>query len=186
MTFKDIYQLMSDSGFCERLKNNQTILKLTGGEPLIQQKKLSKFILYFNFRSNFMPRIDFETNGTILPDNVWTNYCGATFTVSPKLSSNGDPEDKRYVPEVLEWHANNIGGSYFKFVVQTEKDIEEIAEKYITKYSINADRVWFMPCCGSRAEHTENATRVAEWSKQWNVNFSPRLHLVLWDKALKV
>ena len=43
-----------------------------------------------------------------------------------------------------------------------------------------------MPCCGSRKEHVEKAAAVAEYAKGMNVNFSPRLHLLLWDMALKV
>ena len=43
-----------------------------------------------------------------------------------------------------------------------------------------------MPCSGSRVEHVKNAPAVAEYAKAMNVNFSPRLHLLLWDMALKV
>jgi hypothetical protein len=43
-----------------------------------------------------------------------------------------------------------------------------------------------MPCCGSREEHIERAAAVAEYAKAMHVNFSPRLQLVIWDKALKV
>jgi hypothetical protein len=43
-----------------------------------------------------------------------------------------------------------------------------------------------MPCCGSRKEHVENAAMVAEYAKAMHVNFSPRLQLIIWDKALKV
>ena len=28
----------------------------------------------------------------------------ATFTTSPKLTTNGDPEEKTYKPEVLKYH----------------------------------------------------------------------------------
>ena len=43
-----------------------------------------------------------------------------------------------------------------------------------------------MPCSGSRSEHIKNAPAVAEYAKAMNVNFSPRLHLLIWDMALKV
>jgi len=43
-----------------------------------------------------------------------------------------------------------------------------------------------MPCCGSRAELAEKAPMVAELCKKHMLNFSPRLQLVIWDKALKV
>jgi hypothetical protein len=47
-------------------------------------------------------------------------------------------------------------------------------------------RIWFMPCCGSREEHVEKAPAVAEYAKAMHVNFSPRLQLIIWDRALKV
>ena len=43
-----------------------------------------------------------------------------------------------------------------------------------------------MPCCGSRKEHIERAPAVVEYAKALRVNFSPRLHLLVWDKALSV
>jgi hypothetical protein len=108
----------------------------------------------------------------------------ATFTTSPKLTSNGDPENKRYIPDVLNWHARN--GSGFKFVVTKPEDLDEIFEKYIDKFEIRKNKVWLMPCCGSRSEHVEIAPLVAELCKTHGLNFSPRLQLVIWDKALKV
>ena len=138
-------------------------------------------------RYKFFPRIDFETNATILPDNEWVDKYKATFTTSPKLTSNGDPTESTYKPEVLRWHRDN--GSGFKFVITWSEDVDEIWRKFINddkNINLPLNRVWFMPCCGSRDEHIEKAEIVAEYAKSMNVNFSPRLHLLLWDKALRV
>jgi organic radical activating enzyme len=163
------------------------IWKLTGGEPMIQQKQLLKFVEAFRERYNFTPRIDFETNATLMPDERWVTEFNATFTTSPKLTTNGDPEEKTYKPEVLKWHKDHNSG--FKFVISRSEDIEEIWRKYVNdKEGINVplNRVWFMPCCGSREEHIEKAPAVAEYAKAMHVNFSPRLHLLLWNLALRV
>jgi organic radical activating enzyme len=117
----------------------------------------------------------------------WVEDFNATFTTSPKLKSNGDPEEKTYKPDVLKWHKEQ--GSGFKFVINSSEDIEEIWKKYVEdEHGINVplDRIWFMPCCGSRQEHIERAEIVAEYAKAMHVNFSPRLHLLLWDRALRV
>jgi 7-carboxy-7-deazaguanine synthase len=186
MTFDEIFKLMEDNGFVEHLRN-RAIWKLSGGEPLIQQNQLLKLVEAFAVRYGFTPRIDFETNATIQPDEKWvTDFC-ATFTTSPKLTTNGDPEEKTYKPEVLRWHVDHNSG--FKFVITSDRDIEEIWRKYIEDcegINVPLQRVWFMPCCGSREEHIQRAPAVVEYAKAMHVNFSPRLHLLIYDKALGV
>jgi organic radical activating enzyme len=186
MTFEEIFQMMEENNYIEHLKAG-AIFKLTGGEPIIQQKQLMKFIKAFMIRYKFTPIIDFETNATIMPDPEWITKIGASFTTSPKLTTNGDPEEKTYKPDVLKWHVFNNSG--FKFVITSDRDIEEIWRKYVEDehgIRVPKSRIWFMPCCGSRQEHSENAAAVAEYAKAMHVNFSPRLQLVIWDKALKV
>jgi len=186
VTFNELFTLLEDNKYIEHLKAG-AIFKYTGGEPMIRQNQLLKFTAAFVDRYKFLPRIDFETNATILPDSEWINKYKATFTTSPKLTSNGDPTERTYKPEVLRWHKDN--GSGFKFVITWSEDIDEIWRKFINddkNVNIPLNRVWFMPCCGSRDEHIEKAEIVAEYAKSMNVNFSPRLHLLLWDKALRV
>lgn len=184
-TFKEIYEeFFLKTGYDKKLQNN-AILKITGGEPFIQQKQIIKFITYLFNKIGQSFAIDFETNATIKPDNIFiTKFLEVTFTTSPKLASNGDPESKRYVPETLKWHAEN--NSDFKFVVQNEGDVKEVLEKYVNKFHIPLTNVWLMPCCGSRLELSQRSAQVAEWCKEYCFNFSPRLQLVIWDKALKV
>jgi len=185
LSFKEIGDLLEQDRYVEHLKAG-AIFKITGGEPLIQQKSLLEFIEYFIERFNFTPIIDFETNATILPDNKWVDEYRSTFTTSPKLSNNGDPEEKRFKPVVLRWHVEQ--GSGFKFVVSKKEDLDEIFERYINNPEIKVpkNRVWLMPCCGSREEHINVAGEVAELCKEHDLHFSPRLQLVIWNKALRV
>jgi 7-carboxy-7-deazaguanine synthase len=186
MSFAEIFTLMDQKQYDLHLKNG-AILKLTGGEPFIQEKQLLKFIQAFSERYNFIPRIDFETNATLTPDERWVTMYNATFTTSPKLTTNGDPEEKTYKPDVLKWHKEHNSG--FKFVITSDRDIEEIWKKYVNDnngINVALSRIWFMPCCGSRNEHIERAPAVAEYAKAMHVNFSPRLHLLLWNMALRV
>ena len=186
MSFDEIFQYMEDHNYVEHLRN-RAVFKLTGGEPMVSQKSLLLFVESFVKKYKFLPRIDFETNATIQPDDRWVEEFKATFTTSPKLTTNGDPEEKTYKPEVLRWHADHNSG--FKFVITSDRDIEEIWRKYVNDdqgINVNLNRIWFMPCCGSREEHIERAPAVAEYAKAMHVNFSPRLHLCLWNLALKV
>ena len=185
-TFNEIFELMESDNHVSHLHGG-AIWKLTGGEPMIQQKQLLKFVEAFRDRYNFIPRIDFETNATLMPDERWVTEFNATFTTSPKLTTNGDPEEKTYKPEVLKWHKDHNSG--FKFVISRSEDIEEIWRKYVKDdkgINVPLNRIWFMPCCGSREEHIVKAPAVAEYAKAIHVNFSPRLHLLLWNMALKV
>jgi len=187
MTFENIWnEFFVKQKFADKLKSG-AILKYTGGEPLIQQKQLLKFTEYLVQQLGMHPKIDFETNATLLPDETWVEDFNASFTTSPKLTTNGDAESKTYVAEVLRWHARHYSG--FKFVINSDKDIEEIWRKYVEDdkgINVDTNRIWFMPCCGSRQEHIERAPAVAEYAKAMNVNFSPRLHLLVWDLALRV
>ena len=186
LTFDETYDLMDKNKYIEKLQKG-AILKYTGGEPLIHSRSLLQFTEYLVQRLGFIPRIDFETNATIMPDERWVTEYNASFTTSPKLPSNGDPVEKTYKPDVLAWHAQHYSG--FKFVISAAEDIEYIWKNYVEDdkgINVDINRIWFMPCCGSRAEHIERAPAVAEYAKAMNVNFSPRLHLLLWDKTLRV
>jgi organic radical activating enzyme len=185
MTFNEIFKYFEEHKLVDKLRNG-AILKITGGEPLVQQKQLLKFMTAFIKKYNYHPVIDFETNATIKPDERWLDEFFASFTTSPKLISNGDPEERSYKPEVLKWHREV--GSGFKFVITSDEDINEIWRKYVDDKTVRVpkNRIWFMPCSGSRKEHIENAPAVAEYAKAMDVNFSPRLHLLIWDMALKV
>jgi len=186
LTFNELFELLERNKFVDHLKAG-AIFKYTGGEPMVRQKQLLKFTEAFIDKYKFTPRIDFETNATMTPKQEWVDKYNATFTTSPKLTTNGDPESRTYKPETLRWHKEN--GSGFKFVIQTSEDIEEVWRKYVDDsegVNIPLNRIWLMPCCGSREEHIEKAEVVAEYAKQLHVNFSSRLHLLLWDKALRV
>jgi len=177
---------MEDRNFIKPLRDG-VILKITGGEPLVQGKQLLKFIDSFCIKYDFIPRIDFETNARIKPDERWVTDFKATFTTSPKLSTNGDPESATYKPDVLKWHVEH--GSGFKFVITCSEDIDEIWRKYVKDdkgINVALERIWFMPCCGSRAEHIERAPAVVAYATAMRVKFSPRLHLLVWDMALSV
>ena len=203
MTFEEIAQLFEKNDYHEMLKQG-AILKLTGGEPFIQQKNLIEFVKFivsrwgfFNWANEYdfmaadpqepILRIDFETNGTIMPDREWFELgCDIPFTTSPKLSSNGDPEDKRFKPEVLRFLVEN--NACFKFVAKQESDLTEVLEKYVNnpEVAVPSKLVWIMPMCGSRDELLKVGTVVAEICKKYCFKFSNRMHLQIWDKALKV
>ena len=126
-TFDELNNFYVNNGYDKELKRG-AILKITGGEPLLQQKRLLEWLQTFVERFGFKPRIDFESNSTLKPKDEWYTEYNATFTLSPKMSNNGDPENRRYKPDVLKYH--NELGSCFKFVINNEDDEKELFEKY--------------------------------------------------------
>ncbi len=204
MTFEEIAQYFEQNDYHNRLREG-AILKITGGEPFIQQKNLLEFVKFIHARWGFSDfsgtegitaeeamkpdlRIDFETNATLMPDPEWVeiNKWVCTFTTSPKLSNNGDPVEKRFKPDVLRFLVKE--NACFKFVARKESDLDEVYEKYINNPDIKLSKkqIWIMPMCGSRKELTEIGPIVAEICKKHGFKFSNRLHLQIWDKALKV
>lgn len=202
MTFEEIAEFFEKHDYHNRLREG-AILKLTGGEPFIQQKNLLEFVKFIRTRWGFSDYnksigldevkkptlyIDFETNATLMPDLEWSHsgewVC--TFTTSPKLSNNGDPANKRFKPDVLRYLVEE--GACFKFVAKKESDLDEVYEKYINNPDIKLtkDLIWVMPMCGSRKELIEVGPAVAEICKKHGFKFSNRMHLQVWDKALKV
>lgn len=187
LTFDDIFKMMEEKGYVKFLERGD-IWKITGGEPLIQAKQLIKLFTAFHAKYGFTPRIDFESNATIKPPAELCHNFNPSFTLSPKLSTNGDPESKTYKPDVIDFYLGSQIQTRptFKFVISCSEDIDEVYNKYVKPHSIPSSLIWFMPCCGSRREHIENSEAVAEYAKAMGVNFSPRLQLVIWDKALRV
>lgn len=193
-TFEEIFRFYEEQKFIDLFKAHKVIWKLTGGEPLLRQDPLFAFLSAFVERYQTLVSIDWETNATIMPRSYWLKNVGILFkemswTSSPKLSTNGDSQEKRYHPEVIRFLVEQ--NACFKFVITKEffrQEIDEIFEKYINAPNIQMkpEQIWLMPCAGSAAEHAQHAPFVAELAKTYHFNFSPRLHLVLWDKAVKV
>jgi organic radical activating enzyme len=151
------------------------LVVITGGEPLIQQKKLTPLVQGLLAAGK---RVEFETNGTIAP-NTELLVDGIHFNVSPKLANSGVEEDKRIVPDALVAFAAS-GRAAFKFVTRTVAELEEIGA-LVDRYGL--DPVWVMPE-GTTAEGLIETTRVladAVAVRRWR--FTPRLHVLAFAEA---
>jgi organic radical activating enzyme len=126
-------------------------LVVTGGEPLLQQKKIARLV------SGLLDwSVEIETNGTVSPAGVLRD---AQINCSPKLANSGNPLKKRYKPEVLH-DINGLPQSSFKFVVQTEDDLSEV-ERIVHEVGMDADKVLIMPEGHTAETVAENAERIA-------------------------
>lgn len=110
-------------------------LVITGGEPLLQQDLIIKLL-------KKMPgwKVEIETNGTIEPQS---GLMSCQINCSPKLSNSGNAQSLRLKPAVLK-KINNWPVSWFKFVVNTTSDLDEI-EEIVTDYKLTPEKILIMP-----------------------------------------
>tara|TARA_B100000949_G_C14232779_1_gene429724 strand:+ start:437 stop:1282 length:846 start_codon:yes stop_codon:yes gene_type:complete len=162
-------------------------LILTGGEPLLWQKKLPDLLTQPQFDN--LEHLTFETNSTQkLSDNfrqfldIFTNQVHITWACSPKLSISGENWKNAIKPDVVREYARLKNSELFlKFVVQDEDDIIEVKTAQHL-YGLDVP-VYLMPCGGTveGLELTEKG--VAELALEYGYRFSPRLHVHLFGNA---
>lgn len=198
MTFQELCTYFEMNDYVNQLKKGARLI-ITGGEPFIQGQNLALWLNQFieQYDLNDL-NIDFETNGTISPETFMSafnhdQFNGTiNFICCPKLSTNGDPKEKRYKPSVLCWLNDynkckyESGIAAFKFVVNTDDDINEIFENYLNAKLISKEYCWLMPTAGSREELIERAPKVVDWCLKYGFNYSNRTHIMIWDRKLRV
>lgn len=161
----------------------------TGGEPLLKNsisymesfyrvfyEELEQVGSFFSFYD------EVETNGTIeLPSSIDFSQINC----SPKLSNSGMSKKIRIVPEAL-LDINSHTNSWFKFVVDSEKDIEEIYTDFLKPEYITNDKIILMPAMIARDEFHKKTEWIFEMAKKYRLKAMSRLHVSAWDKTVGV
>jgi len=157
---------------------------ITGGEPLLQQKGCIEFLIALKKELGSLPCIEFETNGSIVPDNALLEM-NCHFNISPKSSNSGMLKAKRFNKEALT-RFNNYTHSHFKFVVSALSDINEIKQDFIKPLSIAKEKISLMPaaCSKEQLEHIQELIIEQCKANQWR--YSTRLHIAVWNKKTGV
>ncbi len=157
-------------------------LVLTGGEPLLWQRQLAELLELLAVEA---PYVEVETNATLAPLPRFDAFV-SQYNCSPKLTSAGNPARRAYRPEALEAFAADPR-AVFKFVVQdAQRDLYEILDCYVERLGVPTERVWLMPEAATRERLIERSSTVMELAKRFGFRFSPRLHLIAWDRATGV
>lgn len=162
-------------------------ITISGGEPLLflKEVELQKFITYFVSRNI---KVLIETNGTVDVDFSNPIMKKVTFSISPKLSSSGDPQHKRIKLDVIENILKNAEHAYLKFVVSEDGFYNEVlgfTEWEEIKMILNGlhtyvHNVLFMGMGGKNDETFRRNERFAyEKSLELGFQFSPRTHISL-------
>lgn len=148
------------------------IVVVTGGEPLLQQRRLVPLLAGCAARG--WP-VEIETNGTIAPDERAVGLV-AQWNVSPKLANSGIPLEKRIRPGPLA-ALRATDRAVFKFVVAQPVDLDEVA---VLVDAHGLAPVWVMPEGTDAATLLDRARALADpvLARGWNL--TSRLHVLLW------
>ena len=149
-------------------------LVITGGEPLIQQKRLAPLVGALKARGFFC---EVETNGTIAPDSQLERDIDQ-WNVSPKLANSGNGLPLRQVPGALHAFAR-LPNTYFKFVVVERGDLGELRD-LVQRYGLPRDRVILMPEGRTPQALRERSRWLSQVALEEGFRFTPRLHILLW------
>lgn len=145
---------------------------VTGGEPLLQQRRLAPLLVAAAGRGW---AVEVETNGTLAPTGT-TARLVERFNVSPKLANSGVPLERRIVPDALAALVAT-GRAVFKFVATGPEDLDEIAA-VVDAYGLAP--VWVMPEGTTPAAVLAAGRRLADPVVARGWSLTTRLHVLLW------
>jgi 7-carboxy-7-deazaguanine synthase len=148
------------------------LLVITGGEPLIWQKRL---VWLADMCRSTGRRVEIETNGTIAPRRGLIHNA-VTFNVGLKLANSGVDEYRRLRPYAIR-QLVTAGRAAWKFVVTGPSDLAEIAE---LEQVYGLAPIWVMPEGTSAAVVLARMRDLADGVLARGWNLTPRLHTLLW------
>jgi len=124
--------------------------------------------------------IEVETNGTLLLTDEFIELVDQ-INCSPKTNNSGRDNDLliKERPEALKKLAAS-GKTFFKFVVKDRGDLPDI-NRLVSGYHMK--NVYLMAEGNTREEQQALASVVMEMCRENNFNFSPRLHVLYWNRA---
>jgi 7-carboxy-7-deazaguanine synthase len=142
---------------------------VTGGEPL----EHPVFVALVDALKAAGKRIEVETAGTQLPRSTAVDQ----WNVSLKLAHSGVPAEVRLRADAMD--AFRDLPAWFKFVVATEDDVNEVLAIQAA-YRLPTARIVLMPLGMRREEQQQRMPLVIDWCRRHGFRFSPRLHILVW------
>jgi len=170
--------------FCEVIFELDSIAKFnnivfTGGEPLLWQMTIAKILGYLKNQYNRTVTVEIETNGTIQIEPELTDWFRMVhFNISPKVHV----VKKFPLVEQLSTKTFDHDDWIIKFVYEDDETEDQIAS-FIKKYDIENHKVYIMPEGITTEVQIKKMQPIAEWCINKGYNFSPRLHVLIWNLA---
>lgn len=188
--WEDIFKIVSGNPHIDKVM-------ITGGSPTMHPElvsELSKYLLGLN------KEVTLETEGINfikIPSEILVSISPKLSTSTPKVGSiNPYTKQKvtsamavrherlRYNPEAIKFWMKYQREYWFKFVVTSREDLEEIERDYVRKLHIPRHRVYLMPEGVEDSQFKDISWIVDECLKK-GYNYSDRLHIRIYgDKRM--
>jgi len=149
---------------------------ITGGEPLLQQEEL--VLLLTSLEKKYF--VEIETNGTILPIDELIPLIDQ-WNVSPKTSNSNNLIEQCEISNCYTFFTNQPQ-SFFKYVIDTESDIQEILT-LVEKYNIDKSKILLMPQASTQDDLISKNTLMESICQKNDFKLSPRLHVLKWGNT---
>lgn len=159
-----------EAGYQVKIETNGTIFKQTKATLISMSPKLQssssglKLMAETSYNkqdtNNFLKTESFETQARVYA-RLYERHESQRYNLST-------------MKQFIDFYGNRV---IFKFVANTESDINEIIEKYINPLNINNNQVWLMPQGISSEQLNEKSRWVIEKCKQFGWNYSDRIHI---------
>jgi 7-carboxy-7-deazaguanine synthase len=180
---KELLDLWKKTGVIDNFRKGQHLV-ITGGSPLAQQKSLLDLLETLEDVYNFSPYTEIENEAVLMVKEELIPYIDC-WNNSPKLRNSGNPHNSMYLPEVIKQLAS-FDNSWFKFVINTENDWQEIEEKFLKPDLIHRDQIVLMPEGMTREELQKHYEFVVNMAVKQCVRMTNRLHVTIWNKKIGV
>jgi len=186
LTFANVEQMYESIFELNGLAKFNNVV-LTGGEPMLQQFQIATLLRLFRDTYKRTITVEIETNGTIPVETEYIDWFRmAHFNISPKVHTNSNfsllsqlkncrgVEDGRYIAfDHTDW--------IVKFVYQGKESLEKIKACLETHDITENERVYLMPEGTTRKEQINRMKECVEYCINTGYNFTPRLHVIVWD-----
>ena len=196
MEINDIVNIIKENTLEQHIRH----IVISGGEPTMQTEALEELMKRLDSQGY---HTTIETNATIFSEGI-SKY-GDLISMSPKLSSSTPHEsnlkdtgikfnqkwvekherDRINIPVIQSYvNGRSLYGNDFqlKFVVSTDKDIEEIEHILDQLFDVYPSDICLMPEGTDVDTLTSRTGWIAEQALKRGWRFSPRLHVMMFGK----
>jgi organic radical activating enzyme len=198
--FKHLSPMLTVSAIVDRMQEllpegkfgRDKHLIITGGEPLLGWQRSFPMLLDEIYHRNMgLQSVTFETNGSqmlsddlgdYLAEKAYDDGLEIVWSISAKLPSSGEAWEDAIRPDAVNSYLSlTTCRAYFKFVVATEQDIEDVGRALDEYAREGIDLpVYLMPCGGVNSVYDMNERKVADFCRDNGYRFSPRIQVPLY------